>query len=165
MIEISRTTHTYLTMDKGEAYEAIKAHLAHKLNRPLPPAFTFQMDPNGIIIEFTEHEGPEDQRTTNATEEYERLRDLTPDPQEEEGLRQALNDELIEDLTHLGEPDTTDRGEWAVFPEKQPLSRPLRPGETSASVEIDSLLNNKTSACNKPWPPFPPADRKHLSKD
>ena len=141
MIEVSRTTHTYLTMDKDELYEAIRQHLAPRLNRPLPANASLAINPNGVIIEFTEHEGPGDQRTTNATPAL--------DPQEEGGLRQALNDELCDNLAPPPErlekyiSPTADQNEWVVFPEKRA---------------------KKPDPCNKPWPPFPPADRKHLSQ-
>jgi len=150
MIEISRTTHTYVRISKTSLENAVRFFLGVKKEMRLPGDEVITLSPDGAIIEFTEHEGPEDQRTTNATQ---------PAEQEREALEQILNDELCDNLAppperlekylkegqmQAAEPDTTDKGEWAVFPEK---------------------IVKDPDPCNKPWPAFPPPNRKHLSKD
>ena len=152
MIEASRSTYTHLTMDKESLDMAIRSFLYSHNNILVPDDASIHIAPDGAIIEFTEHEGPhlptpEVLRVAEMTEEewYGVQVCVTRTPPTKDELHDELCDSLApppERLEKYTSP-TADQKEWAVFPEKR-------------AKEPDP--------CNKPWPPFPPADRKHLSQ-
>ena len=58
MIEISRTTHTYIVMDKESMEAAMRSFLWEQLKVEAPNGATIHITPDGAIIEFTENVGP-----------------------------------------------------------------------------------------------------------